>query len=244
MPDSTTASLKPKKIAVIVAAGSGSRFGADRPKQFCDLAGRPVLMTTIEAFSQSGLVDDILVVLSADMVDYWDELCSLHGFTSPQIVTGGKTRARSVKNAIDSLSSLPDNTVIMIHDGARPFPSKTLIETASNLPDNIDISLPAVKMTDSLREIDDQGNSKSVDRSRYYAVQTPQSSRLGDLAKAYSSPLIDTFTDDASALEASEMNRVLLIPGSHDNIKITNPGDLDIASIIYRRLNGSSHSTR
>lgn len=216
-------------VAVIVAAGSGSRFGADRPKQFCDLGGRPLLMTTIEAFTHSGLVDRVIIVLSPDMTGYWAQLCAEHKFTSPEIVTGGATRALSVKNAIASLDTLPGDTVVMIHDGARPFPTPGMIAEASRLDNDADISIPVVKVTDSLRVVDPQGGSRSIDRSLYRAVQTPQAARLSDLATAYSSPDIDSFTDDASALEAAGMTRVKLVEGSYRNIKITNPGDLAVA---------------
>lgn len=236
MTDSTSTDLsapspRPRVVAVIVAAGSGSRFGADRPKQFCDLAGRPVLMTTIEAFSASPRVDEIRLVLSADMTGYWLDLCRIHGFDSPAIVEGGATRALSVKNAVDSLVSMSGDTIVMIHDGARPFPSPALISMSADLDDDSDISIPVVNVTDSLRIVT-PGGSESVDRSLYRAVQTPQTARLRDLLAAYSSPAIDSFTDDASALEAAGLTRVKLIPGSYDNIKITNPGDLARAETI------------
>ena len=102
-----------------MAAGKGSRFGASLPKQFCLLGGRPVLMTTIDR-ARTTLPDaEILLVLSPDFVDYWENLCGKYGFVSPKIVSGGDTRWQSVKNALDSLPAT--DGVVMIHDGARPL---------------------------------------------------------------------------------------------------------------------------
>lgn len=220
-------------IAIIVAAGSGSRFGADMPKQFCNLAGRPLLMTTIEAFDPVVSRNDMRLVLSQSMVDYWMDLCATNSFKSPEIIIGGATRHDSVKNAIDSLTGYADDTVVMIHDGARPFPSTRLLQSMSTLTDDVDMAIAAVAVTDSIRQLDDaNGNSHHVDRSRLVSVQTPQSARLRDLRKAYAMPYSPIMTDDASVMEAAGMSRIAIVDGDYHNIKITNPGDLAIAETI------------
>lgn len=232
-------------IAVIVAAGSGRRFGASMPKQFCDLGGRPLLMTTIEAFSALIPLENLRLVLSSDMIDLWNGLCGKHGFTSPKIVIGGETRHQSVKNAIDSLEGQNPDTTVLIHDGARPFPSLRLIEAAAEIPEGITANIPAVKVTDSLRELSDATNdtessavgSRCVDRARFVAVQTPQSARLSDLRAAYAIPSTPEMTDDASVLEAAGFTAIRLIEGDSFNMKVTNPIDLAIATAIMQSLN-------
>ena len=110
-----------ENVHIVVAAGSGSRYGADMPKQFCDLWGRPLLMTTLERLHSSAHDARIIVVLSADMVEVWREMCAEYGFTLPHdIVTGGPSRAHSVKNAVDTLC--PETVGwVTVHDAARPM---------------------------------------------------------------------------------------------------------------------------
>lgn len=229
-------------IAIILAAGSGSRFGAELPKQFCLLNGRPLLMTTIDAFSQVISPTDTYLVMAAEMVPLWQQLCNEYGFSSPHIIHGGNSRWQSVKNAIDLLSqSYPPSTVALIHDGARPFPSRRLITDACALDSDEDMLVSTVKVTDSLRYIIPNGCSEAVDRSRYVAVQTPQSARLNDLKQAYELPYRPDFTDDASVMEAAGMGRIRLIEGEYTNIKITNPLDIKVAeAILSARSNRST----
>lgn len=216
------------------------------PKQFCDLGGRPLLMTTIEAFSALIPFGNLRLVLSSDMTDLWNGLCEKHNFTSPEIVTGGATRHQSVKNAIDSMKGLNPDTTVLIHDGARPFPSRRLIEAAAEIPEGVTANIPAVKVTDSLRELCPIGEkgpdlnatgSRSVDRARFVAVQTPQAARLRDLAAAYALPYSPGMTDDASVLEAAGFTSIMLIEGDSFNMKVTNPIDLSIATAIMQSIN-------
>ncbi len=104
---------------IIVAAGSGSRFGSEIPKQFLDLQGKPVVAHAVDAFRNALPDAEIRLVLSEEMIPLWNGLCAEHGFESPIIVPGGATRWESVKNALSSLSEAPASATVMIHDGAR-----------------------------------------------------------------------------------------------------------------------------
>lgn len=220
-------------ITIIVAAGSGSRFGADIPKQFLPLAGRPVLMHTIEAFRKATPDGMILLVLAPDMIQYWHRLCQEHGFDSPRIAEGGATRWQSVKNAVDSLADAPPGEIVLVHDGARPLVEPQLIRRAASYAVNTDGALPAVPVTDSLRRLDEnEVTSEPVDRSLYRAVQTPQAFALWRLRQAYALPYDKAFTDDASVMAAAGFCNLVLLPGSPRNIKITNPVDLAIAEVL------------
>lgn len=220
-------------VAIIVAAGSGSRYGGSLPKQFCTMNGRPVLTATIEAFRRVLPPENIRVVVSADMTEFWASQCREAGFESPPVVSGGGTRWESVKNAVESLNELPHDTVVLIHDGARPLVSESLIRRAANLQQDSDANIPAIAVSDSLREKDRQGEgSRSVERSRFVAVQTPQSSTLRRLRAAYALPYLPELTDDASVLERAGYNRITLIQGDPQNIKITNPGDVAVAEVL------------
>lgn len=213
---------------IIVAAGSGSRYGAALPKQFCELDGRPLLMTTIEAFRPHGR---IILVLGERMVDYWREQCARHRFESPAIAVGGATRWESVSNA---LRLVPDTAeIITVHDGARPVVSDVII---NNVVDAVRRghygAIPAIPVTDSLRRFTCDGDvTVAVDRSDYRAVQTPQAFLADLLRRAYALPYRHEFTDDASVMEAAGFTDIVLTEGSPRNIKVTNPGDMEIARL-------------
>lgn len=223
-----------KKIhIIIVAAGSGSRFGGPLPKQFCDLGGKPVLMRTIDACRGVLPGTGMTLVLSEEMLDYWHMLCDTLQFDSPDIAVGGDTRFESVKRGLATVEQGTD--IIMVHDGARPFPTRAIFHALVEALEDKKChgAIPAIAVTDSLRRLSaDKSSSTAVDRSEYRAVQTPQAFQAKLLleanAKAAKSDLV--FTDDASVMEAAGYSRLCLVPGDVRNIKITNPGDLALAN--------------
>ena len=219
-------------INIIVAAGSGSRFGASLPKQFCLLNDRPVLMHTIEHMRLAMPHSRIIVVLSGDFVDYWAELCQSHNFISPDIVTGGDSRWKSVKNALDAVASdVTPETIITVHDGARPIVDPKMATRVIDAARQHSGAIPAIAVTDSLRMIENNGNSHPVDRALFRAVQTPQAFNGQQLLEAYSLPYQSDFTDDASVMTAAHFDDIVLVEGSPSNIKITHPSDIEIAKI-------------
>lgn len=221
-----------KIINIIVAAGSGSRFGASLPKQFCPLNGRPVLMHTIEKMQLALPGSTTIVVLNKDFVSYWSELCEKHNFISPQIAIGGDTRWQSVKNALDTISSTVDNdTIITVHDGARPIIEAQMINRTIEAAKVHSGSIPAIAITDSIRQILPNGSSTPANRSFFKAVQTPQAFNGLTLLKAYACGYKPEYTDDASVLAEAGYDDIVLVEGSPTNIKITHPHDIEIAKI-------------
>lgn len=221
-----------KVYVIIVAAGSGHRFGSDCPKQFHLLDGRPVLMHTIDAFRNTGA---ITVVISKEMETYWQELCEHHGFTSPRIVHGGDTRFHSVRNALCALQPEEDS-LILVHDGARPLVAPAIITSVLQGLENNTAVVPGVPVTDSLRQLTDNGtSSEPVDRSLYVSVQTPQGFHARTLTQAYTAPFNPAFTDDASVVQAAG-HSVAVVNGDSCNIKITNPTDLAVATALLHEL--------
>lgn len=216
---------------IIVAAGSGSRFGAALPKQYCLMNGRPVLMHTIENMRVALPDSHIVLVLNKDFVDYWAELCEQYSFVSPRVVVGGDSRWQSVKNAVDTIPR--EAEVITVHDGARPIVDRMMVERLIAALDGAPGAIPVVSVTDSLRRVNEQG-SAPVDRSQYKAVQTPQAFHADKLVAAYSLPFNPTFTDDASVMAALGCD-VALVEGDTYNIKITNPLDIEIAQLYLRQ---------
>ncbi|MEG1574239.1 MAG: 2-C-methyl-D-erythritol 4-phosphate cytidylyltransferase [Bacteroidales bacterium] len=220
-----------KRYAIIVAGGKGVRLGGDIPKQFRNLSGKPVLMHTIDAFFNAGNDIKIIVVLPSNHKDYWDTLCCKYKFTTVHtVVIGGDTRWRSVKNG---LSLVTEDSLVAVHDGVRPLISANLIDAAFIAAEKHGSAIPVIEATDSLRLLDSSGKSKSVDRSVYRAVQTPQVFRSGILTTAYNTPYSESFTDDATVVEAAS-EKITLIEGEHKNIKITTPEDLIFAEILIK----------
>lgn len=220
---------------IIVAAGSGSRFGANVPKQFCVLNGKPVLMHTIERMRQALPASRIIIVLSIDFINYWHELCDEHNFQSPEIAIGGNTRWQSVKNALVQIKKDTNTeSIITIHDGARPIISDKLIDRVIKGTTSASGAIPATNVTDSLRIINPNGTSSPTDRSVFRAVQTPQAFHAEKLIKAYSLPYLPDFTDDASVMVAAGYDDIILVDGDYRNIKITMPHDIEIAAIYLK----------
>lgn len=215
---------------IIVAGGKGLRMGGELPKQFMPIGGKPILMHTIEAFSAYDKNISIILVLPESHQEYWKNLCSEHGFTIPhRITTGGKTRFHSVANGL----KLVETGIVGIHDGARPFTSKELIGRCFKEAAKYEAVIPVIDSTDSLREITEDGKSHILDRSKIKLVQTPQVFSVELLKKAYQSEYKESFTDDASVVEALG-KEIHLLAGDTNNIKITTPIDLKIGELILK----------
>ena len=222
---------------IVVAAGSGSRFGSDVPKQYCLLSGRPVVMHAIDALRRAVPGSDVVLVISREMESFWHELCREHGFASPAIAYGGATRWHSVKNGLAMLP--PDCSVVTVHDGARPLVPAEVVRAAVEAVDSgADGAVPAVAVTDSLRHIapGSDGPGRAVTRSEYVAVQTPQAFRRSLLEQAYAAEFRPEFTDDASVMESAGFGDLRITPGSPVTIKITNPDDLAVAELLASRM--------
>lgn len=217
-----------RNCVIIVAGGKGLRMGSDLPKQFIPVGGKPVLMRTIENFRSFDTDIDIILVLPASHQDYWMELCKEYNFSVPhKIANGGETRFHSVKNGLP----LVDAEIVGVQDGVRPFASIEMIKRCYEAVDTYDAVIPVIDSTDSLREMIDEERSRIVDRSRIRFVQTPQVFRAAILKKAYDTDYKESFTDDASVVEAMGVN-IHMVKGEITNIKITTPLDLKIGELI------------
>ena len=148
-----------KRYAIIVAGGSGKRFGSDMPKQFLPLEGKPVLMRTIERFDQAGAT--IVVVLPAEHQEMWMAMCKDSNFAvTHTIATGGNTRFESVKNGIAAIEGLADGDLVAVHDGVRPLVSVELIDRCFATAQRTGSAIPVVNPSDSIRQVTEDGNSR------------------------------------------------------------------------------------
>ena len=230
--------MERKKYLVVTAGGSGSRMGADVPKQFLPLQGKAILQRTMERFLEACPGIRILTVLPKDHFGTWKAYCAAHNFNVPQtLVAGGITRFHSVRNA---LVKIPDGALVAVHDGVRPFVSKELIERMFSRMEVCRALIPVLPVTDTLKVLDrdrETGFLRSagerLDRSRVFGAQTPQIFRSEDLKAAYAEAYDPLFTDDASVAENIKIP-LSFIEGERFNIKITTPEDLVLAEAIAR----------
>jgi len=218
------------KNVIIVAGGKGVRMGGDFPKQFIAIGSKPVLMRTIEAFYLYDKAIRIIVALPALYRNQWSSLCKGYGFSLPhEVVDGGETRFESVKNALELIGE----GKVAVHDAVRPFVTEKLIDDCFSLVDVYKAVIPVIEVMDSMREVMGDENSRIVDRNHYRLIQTPQVFDSILLKRAYEQPYNESFTDDASVVEAIGQ-KVHLVPGERSNIKITTPFDLSLAEVILK----------
>lgn len=216
------------KYALIVAGGKGLRMGTELPKQFLPIGGKPVLMRTLEAFYIYDSEIQIILVLPHSQQDYWQQLCREYLFSVPHaIADGGETRFQSVKNGL-ALVNTPG--LVGVHDGVRPFVSQEVISRCYDLAGEKKAVIPVIDVVETVRRLEREG-SVTVSRDDYKLVQTPQVFDAELLKQAYNQPYTPHFTDDASVVEALGVP-VVLTDGNRENIKITTPFDLKIATVL------------
>ena len=215
-----------------MAAGSGTRMGADVPKQFIELCGKSVLQRTIEVFVEACPGIKVVTVLPEAHIAYWKSYCLKHNFTCPQILAkGGITRFHSVRNALEKV---PEGALVAVHDGVRPLVSAALVREMFEKAENVNGLIPVVPCVDTMRVLRKSGDmlepmpGASADRSVLYGVQTPQIFQSEILKSAYAQAYDTSFTDDASVVEKYGKNLSFVI-GERFNIKLTTPDDLKIA---------------
>jgi 2-C-methyl-D-erythritol 4-phosphate cytidylyltransferase len=217
-----------KRFAIIVAGGKGNRMKSEIPKQFIEIGGKPILMHTIEQFYKADSNIEIILVLPKEQIQYWQELQTKHGFEVPVLVSeGGTSRFYSVKNGLEKVTS---TGVVAIHDGVRPFVATSTILEGFEVAEKEKTAIPTVNLVDSIRRVDEKVN-RALNRANYRLVQTPQVFDIALLKTAYQQSFSDTFTDDASVIEAMG-HSVTLFDGNSENIKITTPFDLKVAEMM------------
>lgn len=217
-----------KKIAVIVAGGSGSRMKTAVPKQFLLLNNKPVLHYTLQAFLNAYNDMKIILVLPAEYIAEGKKVADV--FQSGeriQLTDGGETRFHSVQNG---LNQIKEESIVFVHDGVRCLLSTSLIHRCYEAALEFGSAIPVIDSKDSVRVLTDEG-SKAMEREQIKLVQTPQTFHSKILLPAYQIDHKPKFTDEASVVEAFGL-KVNLIQGEEANIKITNPIDMLIAEKI------------
>jgi 2-C-methyl-D-erythritol 4-phosphate cytidylyltransferase len=221
-----------KHYVIIVAGGSGQRMKSSVPKQFLAINNEIILMMSINSFYNFDQSIEIIVALPEDQISIWKELCLKHNFmVKHSIVSGGHTRYHSVKNALVKVNT---EGIVAIHDGVRPLVSLKTIEQVFEKATLSGNAVPYIDFVDSIRYVDSDVN-RPVDREKYKLIQTPQGFKSSLIKKAYEQPWEESFTDDASVVEKLG-NKINLIKGNRENIKITSQVDLKIAEVLKNYL--------
>jgi 2-C-methyl-D-erythritol 4-phosphate cytidylyltransferase len=224
--------------AVIVAGGKGKRLGAGINKQYIKLLGREILAWTLGAFEKVALVEEVVLVVPEDELEYCREnIVNHYGFKKvKEIVTGGAERQNSVYNGLKACS--PDTEVVLIHDGARPFISVEVIAASIEGAMEHGACAVAVAVKDTLKVVDREKFVVSTpERSSIYSVQTPQTFKYELILKAHRQALEKNMsaTDDTMLVEALG-RRVKLIEGDYYNLKITTQEDLVFGEAILKAI--------
>jgi 2-C-methyl-D-erythritol 4-phosphate cytidylyltransferase len=222
--------------ALIPAAGMGKRMGKAVAKQFLPLGDKPMLAHTLLTFQRSPEIDEIIPILSEEDMETClrDVIEAFHITKVRTLVVGGRERQDSVANGIRKLEK--DAAVVLVHDGVRPFVTQEMIKACVEAVRKGDCVAVGVPIKDTIKETDDRGIvRRTLERSRLWAIQTPQAFPAKVLRKAYEEADRNKFTgtDDASLVER-DGGEVRVIPGSYENIKITTPEDLIMAEEILK----------
>ena len=208
---------------IITAGGSGTRLQSELPKQFLLLNGLPVLMYTVKKFS--GISGEIIITLPKNHIDTWKKLCSVYQFEIPHaIVSGGESRFHSVKKALEKI--MDDDSLVAVHVGVRPTVNEELIVKIFDTAEKNANAVPFLSLSEIIRKIDEKGNNFYSDRKNFVSIQTPQSFSIKSLRKAYAQKFSGSFTDDATAVEAATGEKIFLVEGEKQNVKITTMEDL------------------
>jgi len=222
-------------VAIIAAAGAGTRMAGRRPKQFLELAGTPIILHTLRPFELCDCIQEVIVVLSAGESAGFLELASKAGLRKiTRVVPGGRTRAESVYRGLQAIRSATAD-IVAVHDAVRPFVTASEIAQTVQAAQDNGAALLVAPVTDTIKEVTDGEVLRTLDRSSLRSSLTPQCFRYELLRRAYDGvDLSDPAVTDDSVLVERLGVKIKAVEGSRRNIKITTPEDLLIAEALLR----------
>jgi 2-C-methyl-D-erythritol 4-phosphate cytidylyltransferase len=228
-------------VAIIAAAGQGTRLGAERPKQFLELAGVPVIIHTLKRFEQCTAIQEVIVVLPAQDSSTFLTLAGKYALRKlARVVPGGATRAESVWRGLQSVRAATVE-IVAVHDGVRPFVTAEEIERTVRAALESGAAILTAPLIDTIKEVNNSRVVRTIERTRLQRALTPQCFRYELLRRAYeqSPELVASATDDSSLVESLGVT-VTTVEGDARNIKITRPEDIALAeSILKSRIQES-----
>ena len=220
--------------ALVVAAGQGSRFGGSVPKQYLPLGGAHILRHAVSAFVGHPRVADVIVAIRPEDTVLFER--SVAGLRVAPPVFGGATRQESVSLGLEALTAYrPDR--VLIHDGARPFPDRELLDRVIDALDQATAAIPCLPLRDTIKRVSNGTICETVDRSALWRAQTPQGFHFEKILAAHRAAIGREMTDDSAIAEAAGL-MPLVVEGSEDNLKITTPQDLTAAERLIAARQG------
>lgn len=229
-------------VAIIPAAGSGTRFGGTVAKQFLDLAGTPIIIHTLRRFDECAEIAALAVALSPSEIERFHQQAQTSGIRKPlRIVQGGSERSDSIYNALEAIADWQPE-IVAIHDAVRPFITPQQISAVIARAREVGAAILALPATDTIKEVEAGLIKRTLDRRKIYRAQTPQAFRYELLLRAYGearASLVpsEAMTDDAMLVERLGAP-VAIVEGSAHNIKITSPEDLRLAERLFEPSGG------
>lgn len=226
---------KPVVVAVVLASGSGERFGSAVPKQFLELAGQAVVEHSLARFAEHPAIDRIVLVIQAAHRPRVEELLARRPVAKlARLVDGGATRQASSTLGIGAIEE--EEGLVLIHDAARPLLSAGLVSSCLDALERHDAIGVAVPSVDTVVQVDDGGNLAAIPpRRQMWRMQTPQGFRLAVIREAHRRAAAEGVTDasdDCGLVLRYRLADVHVVPGEEDNFKITSPGDLELAELL------------
>jgi len=227
-----------KNIAVILASGTGERFGLNIPKQFYELNGKTILEYSIESFENHDEIDEIILVTNPEFRDFTQEILNKNNYTKvTKLLNGGKTR---VESSYIGTKDIEDRVNVLIHDAVRPFINKEIIDKNIEALKTYNAVGTAISSVDTIIEVDDRGFITNIPNRKYLKrIQTPQSFKSELIKKAHKLALADkssVFTDDCGLVVKYNLDKIYIVDGSENNIKITTQSDLNIVKNILETI--------
>ena len=223
-------------IAIIVAAGSGTRFGAEKPKQFLEIHGKSVIIHTLERFENCRAIDEIVLILPIDEIENFQPNIEKYNLKKlVKITTGGKYRAESVLNGLNAIDA-EQTEIVAVHDGARPLVSIEEITETIEKARETGAACLAAAVTDTIKEIYDGKIVGTIDRANLRRALTPQAFRFDILKKAFAPENYEAAATDECFLVEKLGYKIAIVEGNARNIKITRAEDLRIAEFLFSEI--------
>ena len=225
-------------VAIIAAAGQGTRMGGQRPKQFLELAGTPIIFHTLKAFEQCDAIHEIIVVVAADETACFLSLAGKHDLRKVKaVLPGGATRAESVLHGLDAVEEATAE-IVAVHDGARPFVTSDEIARTVQAAKLEGAAIMVSAPVDTVKEVKDGAVARTLKRAGLRNALTPQCFTYKLLRRAYDLADVSDpdLTDESSLVERLGV-RIVTVEGSSRNIKITRPEDLVVGEALLKEMN-------
>lgn len=221
--------------AIIVAAGSGTRFGAKKPKQFIEILGQPLIIYTLQKFESCPAIDEIILILPAEEIENFGQIILKYNLTKlKQIIPGGRTRAESVWNGLDTIDE-KSAKIVAVHDGARPLVSVEEINRTIEKAQETGAACLVGLVTDTIKEVLDGKIVQTIDRTKLRRALTPQCFRYEILKRAFAENKVGEIVTDECFLVEKLGIEISIVEGNAQNIKVTTPEDLAIVENLLKQ---------